>query len=123
MDTIRKMHDDATAEGVIVFDVGWPGNPDPVINLTNGFYSVKPNSVYHTPQLDALIAQALETADNTARAAILKQAYKLVDADLPFIPICLEVTSSSMKSGITFKQTMGGLNVSGPTNLIDLTVK
>lgn len=103
-------------------DYGWPGNPEPVINLTNGFYMEKGNTLYDNKDVHALVSQALQTVDNTARAKLVSQAYTIVNGDLPFVPICLEVATAMMKSNITYTKGAGGMNA-GAANMADLTVK
>jgi peptide/nickel transport system substrate-binding protein len=105
-----------------LFDTGWPGNPEPVINLTNGFYMEKDNTLYDNKEVYALIKQALGTVDNAARAKLIKQAYAIINNDLPFVPIVLEVATSMMKSNIEYVPSIGGMTA-GPANLIDLRVK
>jgi peptide/nickel transport system substrate-binding protein len=108
--------------GVFLFDVGWPGNPDPSINLTNGFYSGKQNSLYYTPELDALVSQAIQTIDDDARAAIVTQAVQMIQAAEPVVPICLEVATSVSAANVTYTKSYGGMGA-GPTRLSDLTME
>jgi len=122
MGTVAGMHFGDVEAATILFDVGWPGNPDPVINLTNGFYMEKDNTLYDNPEVYDLISQALATVDNDARAALVSQAYTIINDDLPFIPICLEVATTMTRQGITYSKSVGGMNA-GPSNLIDLTVE
>ncbi len=122
MGTVAGMHFGDVESATVLFDVGWPGNPDPVINLTNGFYMEKDNTLYDNPEVYDLITQALATVDDDARAELVSQAYTIIDGDLPFIPICLEVATTMTRQGITYSKSMGGMNA-GPTNLIDLTVE
>lgn len=108
--------------GVFLFDVGWPGNPDPSINLTNGFYSGKANSLYYTDELDALVRQIIQTIDDDARAALVTQAYGTIQAAHPVIPICLEVATSMSAPNVTYTKSYGGMGA-GPTRLSDLTME
>jgi peptide/nickel transport system substrate-binding protein len=108
--------------GVFLFDTGWPGNPDPSINLTNGFYSGKPNSLYYRDDLDALIKQAIETIDDDDRAALITQAYQIVIVDRPMLPIALEVTTSFSADNIVYTKSYGGMGA-GPVKLCDLSTK
>ncbi len=121
MGTVAGIHFGDVESAVILFDVGWPGNPEPVINLTNGFYMAKDNTLYDNPAVYDLITEALATVDNSARAELVSQAYTIINDDLPFIPICLEVATTMTRSGITYSKSVGGMNA-GPSNLIDLTV-
>ena len=124
MGTANKLHADPSQSGVLLFDNGWPGNPDPVINLTNGFYSIKDNTLFKNPDLDALISQALKTIDDTARANLVHQAYQIINDTLPFVPIALEVTVTVAKSNISYTPSVGNANTnSSPACLFDLTVK
>jgi peptide/nickel transport system substrate-binding protein len=121
MGTIAGQHNMEIESAVVLFDYGWPGNPEPVINLTNGFYMEKDNTLYDSPQVYDLITQALATVDNDARAELISQAYTIINEDLPFIPICLEVATTMMKPDMVYVKSVGGM-AAGPGNLIDLTV-
>jgi ABC-type transport system substrate-binding protein len=107
---------------VFLFDVGWPGNPDPSINLTNGFYSGKPNSLYYTDELDALVKQVIETIDDEERAPLITEAYQMIVAAHPMVPICLEVATSMSAPNVTYTKSYGGMGA-GPAKLRDLTVE
>jgi len=121
MGTIVDLHNGKGDPVVFLFDYGWPGNPEPVINLTNGFYMEKGNTLYNSPEVYDLVSQALQTADNDARAALVSQAYAIINEDLPFIPICLEVATAMMKSDVTYTKGSGGMTA-GSANMFDLTV-
>jgi ABC-type transport system substrate-binding protein len=122
MGMVEDLHKGIGTPVVNLFDFGWPGNPEPVINLTNGFYMEKGNTLYDSPEVYDLVSQALQTVDNDARAELVSQAYKIINDDLPFVPICLEVAVAMMKPGITYQKGSGGMT-SGPANMNDLTVK
>jgi peptide/nickel transport system substrate-binding protein len=122
MGTVQKFHNDPTMEGIILFNVGWPGNPEPVINLTNGFYSLKDNTLFKDPSLDSIIKTALETPDDAARKVHIQRAYKIINQTLPFIPILLEVHVYAYTDNIRYKSSGGGMN-EGPANVADLTMK
>jgi ABC-type transport system substrate-binding protein len=108
--------------GAFLFDVGWPGNPDPSINLTNGFYSGKRNSLYYTDELDALVSQVIETIDDDARAALITQAVQMIAEARPVVPICLEVATSMSAPNVTYTKSYGGMGA-GPTRLSDLRME
>ena len=121
MGTIAGMHSKDLESACVLFDFGWPGNPEPVINLTNGFYMEKDNTLYDSPEVYDLITQALATVDNDARGELISQAYTIINDDLPFVPICLEVATTMIKPEIAYEKSVGGM-AAGPGNLIDLTV-
>jgi peptide/nickel transport system substrate-binding protein len=121
MGTVGGMHHGDLDSAAVLFDFGWPGNPEPVINLTNGFYMEKDNTLYDSPEVHALITEALATVDDDARAELISQAYAIINEDLPFIPILLEVATTMMKANIEYEKSVGGMT-GGPGNLIDLTV-
>jgi peptide/nickel transport system substrate-binding protein len=106
----------------LLFDVGWPGNPEVCINLTNALYMEKDNCLWDNAEVYDLVAEALQTLDNDARAALAKQAYAIINEELPMIPIVLEVAVTMMESNITYTASVGGMTA-GPLNLIDLTVE
>jgi hypothetical protein len=45
----------------------------------------------------------------------------IINEDLPFVPICLEVATTMMTSNLEYEKSVGGM-AAGPANLIDLTV-
>jgi ABC-type transport system substrate-binding protein len=117
------LHEPHTEGGsVFLFDVGWPGNPDPTINLTNCCFSGKPNTLYYSDDLDAIISQAIQTIDDDARAALIGQAYDTIIPDLPVVPICLEVATSMAAPNVTYTRSYGGMGA-GPAKLSDLTIQ
>jgi peptide/nickel transport system substrate-binding protein len=123
MGAMEQWHAPHTEGGsVFLFDVGWPGNPDPSINLTNGFYSGKPNSLYYTDDLDALVKQVIETIDDDARAPLITQAYQIIAADHPVVPICLEVATGMSAANVVYTKSYGGMGAS-PAKLCDLTIE
>jgi len=83
----REWHEDKNALINTFEEIGGPMNPDPVINLTNNFYGGKPRGVYNTPELDAVINKALVTVDTAQRGKLVKQAYKMIDKDLPMVQV------------------------------------
>ena len=107
--------------GVFLFNTGWPGNPDPTINLTNGFFAGKPNSLYYRDDLDALIAQAIGTIDDEERAALISQAYDIVIVDRPMLPIVLEVATTMTTANVTYVKSYGGM-AAGPARLSDISI-
>ena len=111
-----------TEMGVLLFDVGWPGNPEPAINLTNGFYFKKDNTLFYDEELNKLIDQVLVTADNAARAKLVNQAYKRINDTMPFIPIFTEVTCFAWKNNIVYTPSRGGMQAN-PANIFDLSYK
>lgn len=124
MGSINKLHNDPSESGVVLFDVGWPGNPESVINLTNGFYKLKDNTLFINDELNGLIETALKTPDNASRAKLVTQAYTIINNEMPFIPIELEVTVVMYTDNITYTPTRGMASMSGsPANIFDLTIK
>jgi peptide/nickel transport system substrate-binding protein len=121
MGTVEDLHKGVGDPVVFLFDYGWPGNPEPVINLTNGFYMEKGNTLYDNPEVYDLVSQALQTVDNDARAELISQAYAIINDDLPFIPICLEVATAMTEPDIAYQKGSGGMTA-GPANMNDLTV-
>jgi ABC-type transport system substrate-binding protein len=108
--------------GVFLFDVGYPGNPDPSINLTNGFFGGKANSLFYRDDLDQIIAEAIQTIDDEDRAELIAQAYEIIVEERPVLPICLEVATSMAAENVTYTKSYGGMGA-GPVKLCDLTVE
>ncbi len=108
--------------GVFLFDVGYPGNPDPSINLTNGFFGGKANSLFYRDDLDQIIAEAIQTIDDEERADLIAQAYAIVIDERPVLPICLEVATAMAAENVTYTKSYGGMGA-GPAKLCDLTME
>ena len=108
--------------GAFLYDPGWPGNPEVAIDLTNGFYWGKDNTLFYDEDITALVDQVLTTLDNEARYALAKQAWAAIDALMPVVPIALEVQSSFSTANITYAKTHVGGMAAGPTQLVDLTI-
>ena len=105
-----------------VYDPGWPGNPEVSIDLTNGFYMAKDNTLFDSPAIDALVDEVLSTLDDEARYEVAGQAWTAINDLLPVIPVGLEVQVNMMTPNITYIKSVGGM-AAGPTNLIDLKVE
>jgi len=108
--------------GAFVYDPGWPGNPEVSIDLTNGFYMAKDNTLFDNPAINDLVDEVLSTLDDEARYEVAGQAWAAIDELLPVIPIGLEVQVNMMKPNITYVKSVGGM-ATGPTNLIDLRIE
>jgi len=108
--------------GAFVYDPGWPGNPEVSIDLTNGFYMAKDNTLFDNAAIDDLVDQVLSTLDDEPRYKVAKQAWTAINDLLPTIPIGLEVQVNMMKPNIKYVKSVGGM-ATGPTNLIDLRVE
>jgi peptide/nickel transport system substrate-binding protein len=84
---IRSLHEDPEAKAVAIWEIGGPGNPDPIMNLTSQYYSGKASGLYNTLELDAIIEKGLSTIDNKERKKLIQEAYRIIDKDLPVIHI------------------------------------
>jgi ABC-type transport system substrate-binding protein len=123
MGSIEQWHEPhEEGGGVFLFDTGYPGNPDPTINLTNGFYGGKRNSLFYRDDLDAIISEAIQTIDDEERADLITQAYAIIVEERPVVPICLEVATTLTTPNITYTKSYGGMGA-GPTKLCDVTVE
>jgi peptide/nickel transport system substrate-binding protein len=121
IETLRKSHDDPNAEVVYLWEPGGVNDIDPAISLMDGFYSKKPVGLWGNPDLDKIAEEAIATLDEAKRAELIKQAYKIVDRELPRIQICLQSSVTILKSNITYVPTT---NANGPASALrDMTIK
>lgn len=120
--TLRKSHEDPTSRTSVLWIPGGINNVDPAISLLDSFFSIKPVNLWTgTPELDKIIMEAVKTLDNTKRAELIKQAYQIVDNELPQIPICLRMRVVIMKPNISYVLTTNSV---GPASgLRDITIK
>jgi ABC-type transport system substrate-binding protein len=104
---MRALHEDPQARAVAVWEIGGPGNPDPIINLTNQYYSGKPSGLYNTSELDAIIEQGLSTVENIEREKLIHRAYQIIDKDLPVIHILRSTYVFTSKKNLIYKPSYG----------------
>jgi peptide/nickel transport system substrate-binding protein len=107
--------------GAFLYDPGWPGNPEVAIDLTNGFYSGKDNTLFDDGAIDALVDQVLSELDDDIRYALAADAWELIDDLLPAIPIAQEVQTSFSSPTVVYIKSIGGM-MQGPRQLVDLRI-
>jgi peptide/nickel transport system substrate-binding protein len=115
VDFIRSTHTDSTAEVTAVTGMTFSGCADPVHGLANNFYSPNPATLYYTPELDAIINKALATLDDAQRGELIKQAYQIIDKDLPVVPILVQTIVYMMRPNMDYRhrgRAPGGLFIS-----------
>jgi peptide/nickel transport system substrate-binding protein len=103
VDLFRKAHSDPSVELTAVTGSSLCNSPDPIIGLSMMFLSTNPLGTYYTPELDVLINEGLATLDDTKRGEIIKQAYKIINDDLPVIPILAQNYVFMMKPNMDYK--------------------
>jgi peptide/nickel transport system substrate-binding protein len=104
---IRSLHEDPEAKAVAIWEIGGPGNPDPIMNLTSQYYSGKASGLYNMPELDAIIEKGLSTIDNKKREKLIHQAYKIIDKDLPVIHLFRSANVFVTKQNLIYKPLSG----------------
>ena len=104
---MRSLHEDPQAKAVAIWEIGGPGNPDPIINLTSQYYSGKPSGLYNTPELDAIIEQGLSTIDSIEREKLIRRAYQIIDKDLPVLHIFRSTYVFISNQNLIYKPTYG----------------
>lgn len=131
MNTIANIHNiyfahNATPTPVspnaFLYDPGWPGNPEVAIDLTNGFYAAKDNTLFDDSTINGLVDQVLSAVDDTTRWNIAKTAWSNINALLPAIPIGQEVQTNFSKANVVYIKSVGNIMVEGPRQLVDLRV-
>jgi len=108
----KEAKDTNSETGAIMWDISGPGQEDPAITLMYDFYSLR-NALYTTPELDAIIGEALVTPDNTQRAALIKQAYSKINDEMPVVLLCRSMTVFAYDSNITLTQNENNMGKSG----------
>jgi ABC-type transport system substrate-binding protein len=76
--------------------------PDPVVGLQMVFDSRNVTSLYGRDDLNAIIDQAGAAFDNTERGELIKQAFRIINEDLPVIPILAGVEVYLMNSNVDY---------------------
>lgn len=79
------------------------GSPDPA----RGFGGANRGG-YANPVLDALVADAMSTMDDTRRRRLLEQASAIAMDDVAIAPICARRTTWAMKKGLRYEPQMDG---------------
>lgn len=100
---IKKLREDPAENAVIIWEIGQPGNADPTVNLVNAFYSGTPSGLYHTPSLDLIIQESLETVENMHRKELIEKAYQIINEDLPVINILQSVHIIASQKKLTIE--------------------
>ncbi len=75
---------------------------DPTVALSFVFASSSPFSTYRNPDFDQLVAQALQTFDETKRGELVRRATRILHNDYVLIPIWNNVAVYAMKKNIDF---------------------
>lgn len=97
--------------------LGWGLTLDPVIGLDLLFHSTERTFQeggtrnifrYSDPEVDALLDEALSTADFARRSAIVNEVQRIVYEDVPFIPIAYPTYQLATRAGIELDETGGG---------------
>jgi peptide/nickel transport system substrate-binding protein len=107
--------------GAFLYDPGWPGNPEVAIDLTNGFYSGKDNTLFDDGAIDALVDQVLSELDDSTRYGLAADAWELIDDLLPAIPVGQEVQTNFSIPTVVYIKSIGGM-MQGPRQLVDLRI-
>ncbi|MFX0200948.1 MAG: ABC transporter substrate-binding protein, partial [Candidatus Hodarchaeota archaeon] len=102
---LRKWHDDPTAVVVPVHLCSPADNRDPIQSMQMTFGTTSPTSMYSNPEADALIQQAQRTVDDNQRGEIIKKFYRLLNEELPVIPILANVSVYAMKPNVEYTPT------------------
>lgn len=75
---------------------------DPVIALAFTFWSTSPFAQYNNPEFDALVAEAVATVDEEARAPLVREATRILHEDVPQASLWNNVSVYAMKPGVEF---------------------
>jgi peptide/nickel transport system substrate-binding protein len=118
---LRSLRKDPESKSVAIWEVGEPGNPDPIMNLTSRYFSGKASCLYYTPELDAIIEKGMSTIDNKDRKILIQSAYKIIDKDLPVIHFYRSTDIFISKQNLVYKPSMG--TQSGYNILPDIEIK
>ena len=78
---------------------------EPIVALNFVFASSSPFSTYRNPAFDKLVGEAIETFDVPKRAALVRQAGRILHDDYVMIPIWNGVAVYAMKKNIDFRPT------------------
>jgi peptide/nickel transport system substrate-binding protein len=121
MDRWAKWHSDPTQLAVFLSDGGVIGNPDPLIGLNMAYISTSNFAIYANKDLDAVITKIANASDPNERATLIKQSIKILNDDLPDVPILNVVTVDMMKSNVNFAPHLySGMGI---INVKDITLK
>ena len=93
------------AEYVCYFSGGRSAAPDPTYYLDLFFSSDGGFSVYSNPELDKVIDEAKATMNDAKRAELIRKGVRIVEEEVPSIPIFNTVAVYGMKENIDFKPT------------------
>lgn len=99
---MRDWHTDTTAKVVIMSGPSIANGADPTSALDMFFFSKSPMGICGTPELDALIEEAGTKINSTERGEVIKQAFRIINEDMPIIPIWTTVIVYTMKPNINF---------------------
>ncbi len=98
----RNAKSPETATQVAVGPTPFANYYDPTVALSFVFASSSPFSTYRNPDFDQLVAQALQTFDETKRGDLVRRATRLLHNDYVLIPIWNNVAVYAMKKNVAF---------------------
>jgi peptide/nickel transport system substrate-binding protein len=107
--TVRRAKKDPSFRFVAVSPMPMAHFADPADTLAFALYGKSPFSVYGNPAADRLIERAGATVNDPERAAYIRDAFKIIHADIPSFTIWNQVEVYTMNKAYTFQATKRGV--------------
>ena len=102
---LRNAHKDPAAEFISLSPAGISDTRDPSETLLTCFGTTGATSMYSNPQADALIQQIIGTSNDTQRGELIKQFYRIINEDMPIIPMLSNVAVYAMNTNVNYEPT------------------
>ena len=103
MEKLRNAHSDVNAEFISLSPAGISDTRDPSETLLVCFGTEGATSMYSNPEADALIQQIMQTFDDNQRGELIKQFYRMMQEEMPIVPMLSNVSVYAMKTNIDYE--------------------
>lgn len=108
---VFKAARDPASDYMAIFLGAVAGKAEPATAMLNSFSSITPFAWYKNPQANGLILQANATPNDQQRAALLKQAERIIYNDYGFVKLWDSATVYGMKKCISFVPQLGDFDM------------
>ena len=106
IEKVREWHKSTETVFVGVATAPTANYPDPTGALEISFYSGSPISLYQNPKLDTVLEKARATLDDNKRGELIKEAFRIVQDDVPTAMLWANVCVYAMQKSVSFTPTV-----------------
>jgi peptide/nickel transport system substrate-binding protein len=106
IEKVREWHKSTETVFVGVATALTANYPDPTGALEISFYSGSPISLYQNSKFDAVLEKARATLDDKKRGELIKEAFRIVQDEVPTAMLWANVSVYAMQKNVSFTPTV-----------------